>query len=275
MPGMCEITTLYEILLGDRCVCPRRARALSFSVRLSPFASPIATRRTLTRALTLSISLVSPRTHTPSGSASFGDAKQYMILPCHSTLTTEEQKRVFNIPPAGIRKIVISTNIAETSITIQDAVCVVDTGRVKENRYDSGKRMAALVETFVSMASAKQRRGRAGRVRAGTAYHLFSSHTAEKLRAYTLPEMLRVPLEEMVLQIKVLDLGAVREFLGSVRRVCARLRRCRVRAAAARPLPCFPRVGAPTVGPRASLRECSLCTVTFYANHAHNLTRSP
>ena len=198
-------------------------------MRLFPPDSPAdlcATQPTLTHAVSLSLPRLSY-----CGRASFGDTKRYMILPCHSTLTTEEQKRVFNIPPAGIRKIVIATNIAETSITIQDAVCVVDTGRVKENRYDSGKRMAALVETFVSMASAKQRRGRAGRVRAGTAYHLFSSHTAEKLRAYTLPEMLRVPLEEMVLQIKVLDLGAVREFLGSVRHVHASLasaRRARV-----------------------------------------------
>ena len=95
-------------------------------------------------------------------------------------------------------------------------MCVIDTGRVKENRYDHARKMATLLQTWVSIASAKQRRGRAGRVRSGVCYHLFSSQTRDdEMDEYTLPEMLRVPLDETVLQIKMLDLGAVREFLGS------------------------------------------------------------
>ena len=119
-------------------------------------------------------------------------------------------------PKKGVRKIVIATNIAETSITIDDCVCVIDTGRVKETRYDHARKMAPLLQTWVSIASAKQRRGRAGRVRSGVCYHLFSSQTRDdEMDEYTLPEMLRVPLEETVLQIKMLDIGAVREFFGS------------------------------------------------------------
>jgi len=104
---------------------------------------------------------------------------KFVVYPLHSALTTEDQKKVFVRPARGVRKIVISTNIAETSITIDDCVCVVDSGRVKENRYDNVKNMATLLECWVAQASAKQRRGRAGRVREGTAYHLFSTHTCE------------------------------------------------------------------------------------------------
>ena len=92
----------------------------------------------------------------------FRDSSKFVVYPLHSALTTEDQKMVFVRPPPNVRKIVISTNIAETSITIDDCVCVVDSGRVKENRYDTVKNMATLLECWVAQASAKQRRGRAG-----------------------------------------------------------------------------------------------------------------
>lgn len=137
------------------------------------------------------------------------------ICPLHSSLSTAEQTAVFDVPPDGVRKIVVSTNIAETSITIEDCVYVVDCGRVKENRKDEVNETPALVECWVSRASAKQRRGRAGRVRPGIAYHMFSSHTNEHvLQDYQLPEMLRVGLEDLVLQILILDLGQPTHFLG-------------------------------------------------------------
>jgi HrpA-like RNA helicase len=134
----------------------------------------------------------------------------------HSSLSTADQKAVFGRPAQGLRKVVVATNIAETSITIDDVIYVIDAGRVKENRYDHEKNMASLVETWVSLASAKQRRGRAGRVQPGVCYHLFSSITRDRLSEYTVPEMHRVPLHEMVLQIKVLDLlgGDAETFLG-------------------------------------------------------------
>lgn len=97
-----------------------------------------------------------------------------LIYPLHSSLSTAEQVAIFEVPPEGVRKIVISTNIAETSITIEDVVYVVDSGRVKENRKDEINETPTLVECWVSKASAKQRRGRAGRVRPGIAYHMYS-----------------------------------------------------------------------------------------------------
>jgi HrpA-like RNA helicase len=109
---------------------------------------------------------------------------------------------------------IVPSDIAETSITIEDVVFVVDTGRVKENRRDEVNGMPTLEDCWVSRASAKQRRGRAGRVRPGIAYHLFSSHTHDsELQDYQLPEMLRVGIEELVLQILILDLGEPTVFL--------------------------------------------------------------
>lgn len=91
---------------------------------------------------------------------------------------------------------------------------MVDTGRVKEIRRDEVNETPTLEECWVSRASAKQRRGRAGRVRPGIAYHLFSTHTHDSdLQEYQLPEMLRVGIEDLVLQILVLDLGEPTSFL--------------------------------------------------------------
>lgn len=91
---------------------------------------------------------------------------------------------------------------------MSDIVYVVDSGRVKENRRDEIKEAPALVDCWVSKASAQQRRGRAGRVRPGVAYHLFSSHTHDNvLQSYQICEMSRVGIEDLVLQVLILDLG--------------------------------------------------------------------
>ena len=103
--------------------------------------------------------------------------------------------------------------LRQTSITIEDVVYVIDAGRVKENQYDDVNQMPMLVETFVPRASARQRRGRAGRVRPGMAFHLFSSRTHSLLPEYALPEMKRVALDDLVLQILLLDLGDPAVFL--------------------------------------------------------------
>jgi HrpA-like RNA helicase len=97
-----------------------------------------------------------------------------VVYPLHSSLSTSDQARVFDVPPEPVRKVVVSTNIAETSITIEDVVYVVDTGRVKENRRDEVKETPALLDCWVSRSSAKQRRGRSGRVCPGVSYHMFS-----------------------------------------------------------------------------------------------------
>ena len=127
------------------------------------------------------------------------------VLPLHGSLTSDEQRRIFVRPPAGVRKVVLATNIAETSITIDDCAFVIDCGRMKETRYDPARRMESLEDVPVSRANAQQRRGRAGRVMSGLAFHLVTRHTFERrLEAAQAPEMHRVPLEQLVLRIKVL-----------------------------------------------------------------------
>ncbi|KAF3930919.1 hypothetical protein ABW19_dt0207407 [Dactylella cylindrospora] len=132
----------------------------------------------------------------------------------HSAIATEEQERAFFIPPAGYRKVVIATNIAETGITIPDITCVIDTCKSKEMRFDEKKQLSRLIETFVSKANAKQRRGRAGRVQEGLCFHLvtkerFNNYFAEQ----QVPEMLRLSLQDLVLRIKICNLGGIEDTL--------------------------------------------------------------
>ena len=137
-----------------------------------------------------------------SGSKTFGDVNRFDIVPLHSSLSSSEQKRAFIPSTLKRRKIILSTNIAETSVTIPDVVYVIDTGRFREitrdRRYDSRK----LVVTWCSRASAKQRAGRAGRVQPGVCLKLYSSHTEnETMKTSIEPELQRIPLEEVCLSI--------------------------------------------------------------------------
>lgn len=141
-------------------------------------------------------------------SSEFGhrNKQKYRIVPLHSTLSSEEQNLVFTKPKEGVTKIVIATNIAETSITIDDIVFVVDAGKMKEKQYDSARSMESLETVWVSRANALQRRGRAGRVTSGVCFHLFTSHRFEHhLREQPIPEIQRVPLEQLMIRIKMLD----------------------------------------------------------------------
>ncbi|OIV89273.1 hypothetical protein TanjilG_23733 [Lupinus angustifolius] len=110
--------------------------------------------------------------------------------------------------------VVIATNIAETSITIDDVIYVIDCGKHKESRYNPQKKLSSMVEDWISQANARQRRGRAGRVKPGICFCLYTRHRFEKLmRPYQVPEMLRMPLVELCLQIKLLSLGYIKPFL--------------------------------------------------------------
>ncbi|XP_040000994.1 putative ATP-dependent RNA helicase DHX57 [Xiphias gladius] len=132
-----------------------------------------------------------------------------VVYPLHSTLSNEEQQAVFSQPPEGVTKIIISTNIAETSVTIDDVVYVIDSGKMKEKRYDASKSMESLEDSWVSRANALQRKGRAGRVASGVCFHLFTSHCFQyQLAEQQLPEIQRVPLEQLCLRIKILDVFA-------------------------------------------------------------------
>eukprot|EP00730_Choanoeca_flexa_P019085 TRINITY_DN9308_c0_g1_i3.p1 TRINITY_DN9308_c0_g1~~TRINITY_DN9308_c0_g1_i3.p1 ORF type:complete len:1030 (+),score=236.99 TRINITY_DN9308_c0_g1_i3:221-3091(+) len=128
---------------------------------------------------------------------------EFWIVPLHSSLNTADQNKVFELAPEGSVKVVLSTNIAETSITIDDCVCVIDTGRMKELRYDAKKHITALEDTWVSKANALQRRGRAGRTQPGKCYHMFTSHKyREGMPEQQEPEIKRVPLEQLILRVK-------------------------------------------------------------------------
>jgi len=137
----------------------------------------------------------------------FGDENRYSILPLHSGVSSREQRRVFGKMKRGCRKIVLATNIAETSVTIEDVTFVIDTGKVKEKNYDPHLKTSTLTPVWVSQASASQRRGRAGRTKPGVCFRLFSSRRFSDFRLFTESELLRTPLEEMCLQCKRLGIA--------------------------------------------------------------------
>ncbi|XP_012510719.1 PREDICTED: ATP-dependent RNA helicase DHX29 [Propithecus coquereli] len=140
-------------------------------------------------------------------------SERYKVIALHSILSTQDQAAAFTLPPPGVRKIVLATNIAETGITIPDVVFVIDTGRTKENKYHESSQMSSLVETFVSKASALQRQGRAGRVRDGFCFRMYTRERFEGFMDYSVPEILRVPLEELCLHIMKCNLGSPEDFL--------------------------------------------------------------
>uniref|UniRef100_A0A7I4A4A1 RNA helicase n=1 Tax=Physcomitrium patens TaxID=3218 RepID=A0A7I4A4A1_PHYPA len=144
----------------------------------------------------------------------FGNPSRFLLLPLHSLVPSSEQRKVFQSPPSGVCKIVLATNIAETAITIDDIVYVIDTGRMKEKSYDPYSNVSTLQTVWISKASAKQREGRAGRCQPGVCYHLFSRLRMQALPEFQLPEIKRTPLEELCLQVKLYEPhGRIAEFI--------------------------------------------------------------
>lgn len=128
------------------------------------------------------------------------------ISPLHSSVPKSQQKGIFRLGIAGRVKVVIATNIAETSITIPDISVVIDTGRCKESRFNSSTRIKELITVWISRDSSIQRAGRAGRTGPGTCFRLYSEEFADTyLPEATSPEILRTPLDELVLQVCLLD----------------------------------------------------------------------
>ena len=134
----------------------------------------------------------------------FADNSKYCILPLHGGIAPQEQRKVFKRVGQGVRKIVLATNIAETSITIDDIVVVVDSGKYKSKVYDPYTQMSSLQTVWVPQSSAKQRAGRAGRVRPGICFTLMSRARYKASEPFAKAELLRTPLEELCLQIKLL-----------------------------------------------------------------------
>lgn len=123
-----------------------------------------------------------------------------LLLPLHGGLQPKEQNLVFRPSSNGV-KVILSTNVAETSITLPDCTVVIDGCREKQSSYDPVNRMPLLIEVFASQASMKQRRGRAGRVREGKCYKLISKQSHAKIHEHTAPEITRCALDQTLLSL--------------------------------------------------------------------------
>ncbi|KAH7032913.1 P-loop containing nucleoside triphosphate hydrolase protein [Microdochium trichocladiopsis] len=135
------------------------------------------------------------------------------ILPLYSLLPTREQMRVFEEPPEGSRQIILATNVAETSLTIPGIRYVFDCGRAKERKYNRDNGVQSYEIGWISKASANQRSGRAGRTGPGHCYRLYSSAVYERdFAPFAEPELLRMPIEGVVLQLKAMRLQHVVNF---------------------------------------------------------------
>ncbi|KAI0133101.1 P-loop containing nucleoside triphosphate hydrolase protein [Hypoxylon sp. NC0597] len=135
------------------------------------------------------------------------------ILPLYSLLPTKEQMRVFEDPPEGSRGIILATNVAETSLTIPGIRYVFDSGRSKERKYNRETGVQSYEIGWISKASANQRAGRAGRTGPGHCYRLYSSAVYERdFPEFADPELLRMPIEGVVLQLKAMRLQHVVNF---------------------------------------------------------------
>lgn len=131
------------------------------------------------------------------------------IVPLYARLGKDEQERVFDPAPEGKAKVVISTNIAETSVTIQGISVVIDSGLAKLNYYNPKTFTSSLIETPISKASCNQRKGRAGRTRPGVCYRLYPRKDFENRPLFTTEEIYRTDLSEVVLRMA--ELG-IRDF---------------------------------------------------------------
>ena len=134
------------------------------------------------------------------------------ILPLYGRLPKEEQERVFDPAPEGKKKVVISTNIAETSVTISDITTVIDSGLCKLNFYNPRNYTSSLIESSVSKASCNQRKGRAGRTKPGTCYRLYKRLDFDTRPEYTTEEIYRTDLSEVVLRMAELGITDFYDF---------------------------------------------------------------
>ncbi|XP_035196885.1 probable ATP-dependent RNA helicase DHX37 [Oxyura jamaicensis] len=134
------------------------------------------------------------------------------VLPLYSLLAPEKQAKVFRPPPPGTRLCVVATNIAETSLTIPGIKYVVDCGKVKKRFYDKITGVSSFRVTWISQASANQRAGRAGRTEPGHCYRLYSSAVFMDFEKFSAPEITKRPVEDLILQMKALNIEKVINF---------------------------------------------------------------
>jgi len=132
------------------------------------------------------------------------------VLPLYARLTNEQQNLIFN--PGKERRIVLATNVAESSVTVPRISCVIDSGTARISRYSPRRKVQRLPIEPVSQASANQRAGRCGRIGPGVCYRLFSEEDFLSRSPFTTPEIRRTNLASVILQSKTLKLGPIEEF---------------------------------------------------------------
>ena len=135
----------------------------------------------------------------------FDDSTKWSIRSLHSTISVAEQEGIFEPPPKGVRRVILATNIAETSVTIPDVLYVVDTARTKEQRFDPKRHNSSLVSTWIGSWNLNQRAGQAGRHGPGEYFGIISQKRASELRPYQTVGMKRVDLSNVVMRAKALN----------------------------------------------------------------------
>uniref|UniRef100_A0A8C9APT8 Probable ATP-dependent RNA helicase DHX35 n=1 Tax=Prolemur simus TaxID=1328070 RepID=A0A8C9APT8_PROSS len=141
-----------------------------------------------------------------------GMKRHLRVLPMYAGLPSFEQMKVFERVSRSVRKVIVATNVAETSVTISGVVYVIDCGFVKLRAYNPRTAIECLVVVPVSQASANQRAGRGGRSRSGKCYRLYTEEAFDKLPESTVPEMQRSNLAPVILQLKALGIDNVLRF---------------------------------------------------------------
>ena len=139
-------------------------------------------------------------------------SRKIHLVPLYGRLAKEEQERVFDPAPFGRRKVIISTNIAETSVTIPGITTVIDSGLAKMNFYNPRTYTSSLTETTISKASCNQRKGRAGRTGPGMCYRLYTKKDYETRPVYTTEEIYRTDLSEVIMRMSELGITDFEQF---------------------------------------------------------------
>ncbi|KAL5118493.1 hypothetical protein ACEQ8H_003669 [Pleosporales sp. CAS-2024a] len=204
-PATRDVLSTYDEYAIDYDLIVRLIEVVAYSPNLSRYSNAVL-------VFLPGIAEIRQLNDVLGGHPSFN--RQWLVYPLHSTISSEDQQAAFLIPPPGVRKIVLATNIAETGVTIPDITCVIDTGKHKEMRFDERRQLSRLTQSFISRANAKQRRGRAGRVQEGLCFHLFTRYRHDTLITdQQTPEMLRLSLQDLVMRTKICKLGDIEETL--------------------------------------------------------------
>ncbi|MBR2723162.1 MAG: ATP-dependent RNA helicase HrpA [Lentisphaeria bacterium] len=141
---------------------------------------------------------------------SLGERKNWEILPLFGRLSSQEQQKVFR--RGSKRRVILATNVAETSLTLPNIRYVVDSGLVRRSSYNSSTGIQELSTVFVSKSAIMQRRGRCGRLSNGVCFHLYTEEEWESAAEFTTPEILRSSLSGVILQMAYLNLPPLSEF---------------------------------------------------------------